>query len=623
MNVKVLILISVLFGATNVFAQNPNFHIYLCFGQSNMEGQGKIEEQDKDVNERFMVMQALDCPDWGEKGDWRTAVPPLCQCFSGLSPADYFGRTMVENLPDNIKVGVINVAIGGCDIRLFDKDLYQEYDSTYTEKWFTDKIKAYDGNPYQYLIELAKKAQKDGVIKGILLHQGETNTGDKQWPLYVKNIYNNIINDLSLAADSVPLLAGEVVDEEQHGVCAKMNSIIATLPDYIPSAHVISSKGCRAPYDSVHFNSEGYRKIEIRYAEKMLELEGINPRSAVDEKRQLLNLLHAVSGNGILFGHQDTYAYGYTWKDVEGNSDVKRVAGDYPAVFGWELGGIEKGGDENLDFIRFDNIRKYALKAYSQGGINTFSWHPFAPVTRVDSWNTESRIVEKIIPGGEHHEAFKKDLDALADFFNSIVTADGVKVPFIFRPWHEMDGGWFWWGKDVCSPDEVKKLFRFTIDYLKNEKGVDQMLVAYSPDRNFNSRDEYLTWYPGDEYVDVIGMDNYYDLYTDGLLGEAIKKLHIIIDYANEKNKVSALTESGYRNIPDTTWYMSKLGAVLSDAKVAANISYALVWHNDPTKHFFFPYPGHPSAKYAKQFLARDGMWLLNDLNEFKKKLNQ
>lgn len=257
----------------NLFAQDPDFYIYLCFGQSNMEGQGEIEKQDKTVGSRFQVMQAMDCPGLERtKGTWYTAVPPLCQCGSGLSPADYFGRTMIANLPDSIRVGVINVAVGGCDIRLFDKDLYYDYDSTYTETWFTDKIKYYEGNPYRYLINLAKLAQKDGVIKGILLHQGETNTGDEQWPLYVKKIYNDMLADLSLNAEKVPLLAGEVVSAEGN-CCASMNPIIGKLPDFIPTAYVISSDGCAAK-DEAHFNSEGYRILGKRYAEKMLSLPG-------------------------------------------------------------------------------------------------------------------------------------------------------------------------------------------------------------------------------------------------------------------------------------------------------------------------------------------------------------
>lgn len=240
-----------------------------------MEGQGTINAQDKTVNNRFQVLQAIDCSNLGKtKGKWYTAVPPICQCWSGLSVVDYFGRTMVANLPDSIKVGVINIAVGGSDIRLFDKDIYQDYDSTYTEVWFTDKITAYEGNPYMYLIGLAKLAQQDGVIKGILLHQGETNTGDSLWPSYVNIIYNNMLTDLSLSADSIPLLAGEVVHADQGGICASMNSIIVRLPETIPTAHIISSSGCNDKSDNVHFNSEGYRKIGRRYAIKMLSLLG-------------------------------------------------------------------------------------------------------------------------------------------------------------------------------------------------------------------------------------------------------------------------------------------------------------------------------------------------------------
>lgn len=273
MSIRVLVIFGALLSSINGFSQDSNFYIYLCFGQSNMEGQGTIEPQDKIVDDRFQVMQALDCSNLGRtKATWYTAVPPLCQCWSGLSPADYFGRTMVKNLPDSIKIGVINVAVGGCDIRLFDKDIYQDYDSTYAESWFLDKIKAYEGNPYQYLIDLAKLAQQDGVIKGILLHQGETNTGDNQWPSYVKKIYNDMLTDLSLDADSVPLLAGEVLSAEGN-CCSYMNTIINRLPDTIPTAHVISSSGCTAK-DNAHFDSEGYRILGKRYGMKMLSLMG-------------------------------------------------------------------------------------------------------------------------------------------------------------------------------------------------------------------------------------------------------------------------------------------------------------------------------------------------------------
>jgi hypothetical protein len=270
---KIAVFSGLLLLTLTIDAQNPNFHIYLCFGQSNMEGQGAIEEQDKTVDARFLTMQSTNCPNLERTiGNWYPAIPPLSQCWSGLSPADYFGRTMVEKLPDSIKIGVINVSVGGCDIRLFDKDLYFNYTTTYTEAWFTNKIEAYGGNPYERLISLAKLAQKTGVIKGILLHQGETNTGDSNWPLYVEKVYNNMLTDLSLNAEEVPLLAGEVVHENQQGKCASMNSIIATLPEVIPTAHVISSDGCEVKTDNIHFNAAGYRELGKRYAVEMLML---------------------------------------------------------------------------------------------------------------------------------------------------------------------------------------------------------------------------------------------------------------------------------------------------------------------------------------------------------------
>ena len=240
----------------------------------------RVREQfkHKTVDSRFQVIEATDCSNLGRtKGVWYTATPPLCRCYSGLSPADYFGRTMVANLPSNTKVGVVNVSVAGCKIELFDKNNYQAYVSTITESWLLNIINAYGGNPYAYLVQMAKLAQKDDVIKGILLHQGESNVGDNAWPSKVKGVYDNLINDLGLNPDSVALLAGEVVNADQGGACASVNSIIAKLPQTIPNSYVISSSGCTDTTDNLHFNSAGYRELGKRYATKMLSLFGIEP----------------------------------------------------------------------------------------------------------------------------------------------------------------------------------------------------------------------------------------------------------------------------------------------------------------------------------------------------------
>ena len=275
MNIKKLSLILIvgfLFTNSNVFSQDPNFHVYLCIGQSNMEGAARAELQDSTVNPRFQVMEALNCDNLNRKiSNWYPAIPPLCRCKTNLGPTDYFGRTMVTNLPENVKVGVIVVAIGGCKIELFDKDNYPSYIET-APVWMKGMIKEYDGNPYGRLVEMAKLAQKDGVIKGILLHQGESNSKDSLWTRKVKGVYDNLMKDLNLDPKNVPLLAGETVNADQNGICAGMNAIIATLPKTLPNSYVISSAGCADGPDNLHFSAAGYRVLGKRYAEKMLEI---------------------------------------------------------------------------------------------------------------------------------------------------------------------------------------------------------------------------------------------------------------------------------------------------------------------------------------------------------------
>jgi hypothetical protein len=270
---QMAILFGVLFIGTLATAQDKKFYIFLCLGQSNMEGNARIQPKDTvGIDHRFQVLQAVDCPDLKRtKGNWYTAVPPLSRCKTGLTPADYFGRTMVANLPEDVRVGIINVAVGGCKIELFDKDNYQSYVTT-APKWMMGMISQYDGNPYARLVELAKVAQKDGVIKGILLHQGESNSNDSLWTKKVKLVYDNLLKDLQLKAKNVPLLAGETVNADQGGICAGMNKIIATLPQMIKNSHVISSAGCTDAADNLHFDAAGYRELGKRYAEKMLSL---------------------------------------------------------------------------------------------------------------------------------------------------------------------------------------------------------------------------------------------------------------------------------------------------------------------------------------------------------------
>jgi hypothetical protein len=270
--------------------QDPNFHIYLLFGQSNMDGAGTIESQDRTgIDERFQVMGAVTCNGNNTSftlGKWRTATPPIVRCWTGLGVGDYFGRTMIANLPQPIRVGIVPVAVPGCDIGLFDKENYGTYAANAPE-WMKGIISDYGGNPYARLVEVAKVAQKNGVIKGILFHQGETNTNSTTWKNQVQQVVANLKSDLEL--DDVPFLAGELL-ATQGACCSSHNVEVNKLPDVIPNAHVISSSGLLGA-DGAHFTSASYRTFGERYAEKMLQLIDVDTNSITSAEDHKLESL--------------------------------------------------------------------------------------------------------------------------------------------------------------------------------------------------------------------------------------------------------------------------------------------------------------------------------------------
>jgi hypothetical protein len=259
--------------ALNGFSQDANFHIYLAFGQSNMEGYPEVQASDKTgVNARFQLLPAVSWSD-RTKGTWTTAIPPLCRSSTGLCPCDYFGRTLVDSLPATYKVGIINVSVAGCGIDMFDKDKYQSYISGQAS-WMKDIANQYGGNPYARLVEMAKAAQKDGVIRGILLHQGETDAGTSGWATKVKGVYDDLIQDLGLDASKTPLLAGDLVNSSAG---------VKGLPNTLQNSYVISSQGLGNRGDGLHFNAQGYRDIGKRYAITMLDILRKQGLSSVSE----------------------------------------------------------------------------------------------------------------------------------------------------------------------------------------------------------------------------------------------------------------------------------------------------------------------------------------------------
>ena len=266
------------FTAVTTADPDPNFYIYLCFGQSNMESGSRMEEIDRaPVDERFQVLADFDNPsrNW-TKGNWYKADAPITSRGRGFNLVDYFGRTMVANLPENIRIGIVKCSVSGTKMELWDKDQWQNYlDNLPPDgQWKIRAAGIYQPSPYQFLVDQAKIAQKDGVIKGILIHQGESNFEDQDWPKKVKKIYGDLIKDLNLKPEDVSIFAGEVVNADHQGEKAAFNEILKKLPETLDNSYVISSAGLPCNPDHLHFNSEGNREFGRRYAEKALSVLG-------------------------------------------------------------------------------------------------------------------------------------------------------------------------------------------------------------------------------------------------------------------------------------------------------------------------------------------------------------
>lgn len=328
--------------------------------------------------------------------------------------------------------------------------------------------------------------------------------------------------------------------------------------------------------------------------------------AATTETRALFERLNTLRQEHLLFGHQHTTEYGIGWQATgTDDSDVKRTTGSFPAVYGWDL------FSPQLTTIDRGPTSMYAqiLAAHARGGVNTLCWHAPNPATGGSPWDTSS-AVPAILPGGEKHAAFCRDLDAIAAFARDLNDAAGAPVPLIFRPWHEHNGDWFWWGTPQhCTPEQFSALWRFTVDYLRNEKGVHNFLYAWSP--NWSWKADYFVGYPGDDYVDVFGYDVYAKSLTPFL--PALRKL---VEDAESRGKIPALTETGYPDglskCMEDGYYTKQFLAPLRDDPTARRIAWALVWRNGNEDHFWVPPPDHPFANDFRAF-HDDPFTLFND----------
>lgn len=345
----------------------------------------------------------------------------------------------------------------------------------------------------------------------------------------------------------------------------------------------------------------------------------VDPK-ATNETKALYQNLFKVSEHGFMFGHEDTDAYGIGWWAEKANSDVKEVTGSYPAVHGWDLGNIDR--DFNIDTVDFEKMKDWIRATYKRGGVNTISWHIPNMVTGTHSWD-KTPSVAAILPGGNKHEAFLKKLDHVADFLEDCKVGNTF-IPIVFRPWHEHNGDWFWWGKGNATEEDYIALWRFTVDYLKNEKDIHHLIYSFSPDRsrmNIDSaaHESYLYGYPGDDYVDVLGLDNYWDVghqanQNDSLIQKVqfVKSLELVTEIARDKGKLAALTETGSAGIKNPDWFTEVILNPIKENQETIDIAWMLVWRNRFPGEAMAPYPSHPAAEDFKEFEI-DSLTLFED----------
>lgn len=325
---------------------------------------------------------------------------------------------------------------------------------------------------------------------------------------------------------------------------------------------------------------------------------------ATPQTQALYRNLFRAAERGAMFGHQDDALYGHDWKYVEGRSDVRECCGRYPAVFGWELGGLETGACRSIDDVPFRRIARQIVACYQRGEVNTLSWHPHNPESGGTAWDCKTTTaVGSILPGGANHAAYLVWLDRLAGFFASLATSDGTPVPVLFRPFHEHTGSGFWWGEAQCTPEEYRTLWRFTVRYLRDEKGLHHLLYVYSPDL-FRDAAHYMERYPGDAWVDVLGLDAYHRPAEWDYRSGSERMLATLQRLGREHGKPTAFTETGLEGIPDPTWWTQQLLPVIR----GKGLAWVLVWRNahDRPDHFFGPWRGHASEADFRAFVDND-----------------
>lgn len=354
--------------------------------------------------------------------------------------------------------------------------------------------------------------------------------------------------------------------------------------------------------------------------------------NATSETKNLYHFLNDISGSQAMFGHQATLAYGYSWRGDSSRSDVKDVTGSFPALYGWDIADFlpQPNHSEEENSERWNRTLAYSKEGHERGGVLTFCWHMRNPVTQESFYDT-TRAVHAIIPGGEFHDEYKQTLDLVSEFFNEL-----SPMPVIIRPFHEHNGDWFWWGKGLTTEEDFITLWQFTVEYLRDEKEVHNLLWAFSPDRSRTNietfKHDYFYAYPGDEYVDIIGLDNYWDVghgantkSKEQQYQELVESLTLMAQIADSLGKITAITETGLERIPDPTFWTETLLKAMTSNEWTQKMTYVQVWRNATHRegrpdHYYAPFPGQVSAEDFIKFKQSDFILFEDELPEIYNK---
>ncbi|PWJ44596.1 glycosyl hydrolase [Sediminitomix flava] len=414
---------------------------------------------------------------------------------------------------------------------------------------------------------------------------------------------------LENAIDAADQLLNYVLVGEGEGQVDAVSSL--EFAEAIDAAEVLLSNV--ESNDEVRDAVRSLNIANIAFENKIIKSEAVTAfqRTATAKSRETANLffnLQELTGKNVLFGQQDPLGYGVGWSGNNDRSDVEDVCGDLPAFASWAIKEVAQGNAGDDLAYRIKSI-------YRQGGVNALEWHmdnPFGGDFYWSNRDTDTNVVVGISPNGEKHEAYKVMLDRIIFFLKNLKGDQGESIPVIFRPFHEQNGNWFWWGSAACTDAEYKTLVQFTINYFK-ENGVNNVMWAYSPDR-FNTLGDYLARYAGDEYFDILGLDNYWEMKDVQGLPKVVNQLEIIAELAQSKKKLTAFTETGLEAITYSKWFSEYLMYVLTNSELTRKTIYAAVWRNAHAEHHYAPYPGHASASDFLKFHQDEHTLFMDDL---------